>query len=386
MRLLGRDVSIPRAVLAGLGIVLAIALVLGVATTSASFAPFNPGWQGASELRATATDAGAEPVIATETQRYGSIDANDSVAFVLAPEPRSPAEYAAMRGFVERGGRLVVATRDPTAGNEVLGGLGVDVAVAGPLLRDDYEYLQGPAFPMTTTTAEHPAVANTTGLALNYGTALAPGEEARPLANTSSFSYLDLDGSGTPGPGETLRSRPVVASQQLGDGEVIVVSDPSVFINAMLEHEPNRRFATNLVGDRDRVVLDRTDDGLPPLRAALLWLRGQPAGPALLGFVLVGLVVAWERGLTGRVVDRGRGVLTRRRSGSGAGLGGAAEDAATAADGAASMTPAGGPIDGAALEAYLAEEYPEWDPERRRRVLGGVMADDQEGGDDARVD
>lgn len=313
MRVLGRDVPVPRLVLGALAVAVVVAIVLGLATTGAAFAPFNPDWEGASELRETAEDGGADPVVATEVDRYETVTANDTVAFVLAPEARSQADRATMRRFVERGGRLVVATDDPAAGNELLAGLGVDVRVAGPPLRDEYEHLHGPAFPVTTTTADHDAVRNTTGLALNYGTALDVGGEARPLANTSAFSYLDLDGSGEPGPGEELGLRPVVASQSIGNGAVIVVSDPSAFINAMLDHEPNRRFATNLLADRDRALLDRTDDGVPPLRAALLWLRGVPYGPALLGVVLVGAVLAWERGLAGALWKRGRSIVRRRR-------------------------------------------------------------------------
>lgn len=302
----------PRVVLGALAVAVVVAVVLGLATTGAAFAPFNPDWEGASELRETAETGGADTVIATEIDRYESGEANGTVAFVLAPDARSQSERAAMRAFAERGGRLVVATDDPDAGNQLLAGLGVDVGVAGPSLRDEYEHLHGPAFPVTTSAADHDAVRNTTGLALNYGTALEVGDDARPLANTSTFSYLDLDGSGDPGPGEELAARPVVASQSIGEGEVIVVSDPSAFINAMFDHEPNRRFAANLVGDRDRVLLDRTDDGVPPLRAALLWLRGQPLGPALLGVVLVGVLVAWERGLLGTLRERGRSVARGR--------------------------------------------------------------------------
>lgn len=375
MRLLGYEVSIPSLVLATLVLALVVALGVSVATTGAAFAPYNSDWQGASDLRTTADESGVSSEIVTEMDRYRAVDANDSVAFVLAPESRSASDRATLRSFVQQGGRLVVATSDPESGNELLSGLGTDVRVVGPTLRDDVESLHGPGFPMVSSTANHSAVRNTTGLALNFGTALTVDGAARPIANSSSFSYLDEDGNEAPSDGESLESRPVIASQSMGSGEVIVVSDPSVFINAMLDHDPNRNFVANLVEDRDRALLDRTNDGVPPLRAALIWLRGHPAGPALLGLSLVGVILAWERGLVRRFGERGRRLLPGGRgaeSGRGSSAGGSPGEL--------------GVVDREALDAYLADRYPEWEPEQRRRVLGGVITDDLERDDDATVD
>lgn len=300
----------PTLLLAVLTVTVVLAVGYGASTSDAAFGVANPGWEGTTELRDAVTASGAEVIVATDRGRFRSVPANGSgsadgtVAYVLAPGEHTGAERRALRGFVRRGGRAVVATRDPVAGNELLAALGADVRVDGALLRDEEEHAYGPAFPTVASTANHSAVRGIEGLSLNHGTALVLGEEARPLANSSAFAYLDRDGDGELDDAETLGARPVVAAQPVGNGEVVAVADPSVFINAMLEVRANRRFARNLVADSDVVVIDRTDDGVPPLFGLLQWMRGDWLAAPLVGLGLVGVVLAWERRVHGRIASR----------------------------------------------------------------------------------
>lgn len=371
MRFDPRSLPLPTVVLLGLLAAILLAVGFGAATSDAAFAPHNDDWDGLTELRGEAEAAGAEPAVVTDAERYRTIEADGAVAFVLAPENRSEAERAALTSFVRRGGTVVVATRDPAAGGELLTALGTDVGVEGPTLRDDHTNLHGSAFPTVQTTADHRAVRDVAGLSLNHGTALTVGPDARVLANSSSVAYLDRDEDGAIGPGETLAARPVIAAQQVGDGEVIAVSDPSVSINVMLDHEPNRQFAANLVTGADRVLIDRVDAGQPPLRTILSWLRAWPPAAAVVGVSIVGLVIAWERRLHGRVARTLRRAWQYRRW--------SPRSLARLHDGDHDL-------DRAALSDTLAERHPEWDSERRERVLGGVMGDDLESSDDARGD
>lgn len=370
MRLDPRSLPLPTVVLLGLLAAIVLAVGFGAATSDAAFAPHNAGWDGLTELRGEAEAAGAEPVVVADAERYRTVEADGAVAFVLAPENRSGAERAALASFVRRGGTVVVATRD-TAGGDLLTAIGTDIGVEGPTLRDEHNELHGSAFPTVQTTADHRAVRDVAGLSLNHGTALTVGPDARVLANSSSVAYLDRDEDGAIGPGETLAARPVIAAQQVGDGEVLAVSDPSVSINVMLDHEPNRQFAANLATGADRVLIDRVDGGQPPLRTLLSWLRAWPPAAAVVGASVVGLVIAWERRLHSRAARTLRGTWRRRR--------GTDHSAARWQDGDHDL-------DRAALSDALADRHPEWESERRERVLGGVMGDGLESSDDARGD
>jgi len=156
----------------------------------------------------------------------------------------------------------------------------------------------------------------------------------------------------------SLSSRPVATVEQVGQGRVVVVSDPSVFINTMLERSGNRRFARNLVASEDRLLLDfsHTAD-LPPLSLALVTVRNTPLLQTVVGFLAVGLIGAWGAGLFGRF----GAIAARLRD----------ERPADAA-----------PVTEADLVAYLREQHPEWEEARIRRIAQGISTERGEGGAD----
>jgi len=365
MKLGPLEVPVPTLVLVALAVALCGAVVVAGATSSAAFTPYNPDWQGLSELRDVADEDGVETITATETERYGTVEAEGTAAFVIAPPAYTPAERARLRQFVEDGGTLVVAARDPDTANPLLATLGTNVTVDGAPLRDEEEYSYSPDFPLVTSVANHTAVRNANGLSLNYGTALAVEEssDARAIANSSSVSYLDRNGDGKLGQDEPLGSQPVIASQPVDAGEVIVVSDPSAFINAMLERDANRALAAGLLENHDRLLLDRTESSPPLLVLGLLAIRNSSLLASGLLLALVGAVVCWERGLHRRLVDR---IRDRR---------GDVDPGVIDAD-----------PDAEALAAYLETRSPEWDDRRRDRVLGGIMGAREQRADDDRDD
>lgn len=66
-------------------------------------------------------------------------------------------------------------------------------------------------------------------LTLNQGTVIDEVDES-VLVRTSEYAYLDENGNEKLDREEEIDSYPVVASEKLGEGQVILVSDPSVFI------------------------------------------------------------------------------------------------------------------------------------------------------------
>jgi hypothetical protein len=358
MRLGSREIPLPTLVLVVLAVALGGAVVAAGATSSGAFTPYNPSWQGLSELRTVADDAGLETRTATDVERYETIQAEGTIAVTVAPPEYTPAERARLRRFVVDGGTLVVAARNPATADPLLDDLGTSVTLDGAPLRDEQEYGSSPDFPLVTWVGNHTAVRNAEGTSLNHGTALSVerGGSARPVANSSAFSYLDRNRDETLSANETLGSRPVVANQSIGAGEVIVVSDPSVFINAMLERDANRAFVAGLSQGHDRLLVDRTHSSIPPLVGLLVAIRESSLVASVFLLGLVGVVYAWERDLHTRAFAR----LGSQRN----------EDFS-------------GSPDPDTMAAYLDVRSPEWDDDRRERVLGGIMeAREQQGHDD----
>ena len=307
MRVGPREVSAPTLVVVALAVAVAIAFVVGGATSAVAFSPFNPGWEGLSELNDIADEAGIERETIATADAYDDLSGEGTVVMIIKPGPYEENEVAAVADFLDRGGTVVIATRDPNTGGALLAGVGSDVAVDGAPLRDEIEYDPTPDFPRVTSVANESVAAEAEGMTLNHGTALTLSGTARPVANSSEFSYLNRTGEGVPPSQDALGARPVVAVDAVGNGTVIAVSDPSVFINAMLDREENRALATGIVTEGDRVVLDRSTEDIPPLAHLLIVIRASPLVATGLVVGFIGILIAWERGHLRRVAERSTG-------------------------------------------------------------------------------
>jgi hypothetical protein len=296
--------------------------------------------------------------VVTNTTRYAAVDPGTAVAVVLSPDRAyTDREAARVRAFVRAGGTLVVAEDFGSNGGPLLAAVGAETRFEGALVRDERSAWRSPAMPVATGVTNRSATPYTEGvgsLTLNYGTVLEPGPNATVLVRSSPFSYLDADGDGTVDGGESLASRPVVAVEPVGEGRVVAVSDPSLFLNAMLERAGNRRFASNLLGSGERVLLDYSHSTVPPLSAALLAVRSSPTLGFALATVVLSLVAAWGVGWTGRLGSAARARLPRtsRRAGD---------------------HPSATGVDPDALVAYVRRRHPDWEEGRVRRVAQGVL-------------
>ncbi|WP_159900181.1 DUF4350 domain-containing protein [Salinirussus salinus] len=351
MRVLGTDVDLPRALLVGLASLVALTLVLAGLFSTAAFGAYNPNWDGTSDLRALADDRAGDTVIARDVGAYGDTEPDETVAFVLSPtEAYTANETNRLRTFADRGGTLVVAGDFGSHENPLLAGLGVETRLNGTLVRDERFYYRSPALPTATNvSANHTLASGVEQVTLNYGTVLEPGPNATVLVGTSAFAYLDTNASGELEDNETVASYPVVAVEAVGEGRVVVVSDPSVFLNAMLERPGNRAFATNFVDGPSTVLFDLSHTtGVPPLAAAVLILRESPLALAATGSVAVVGLALWGRGRTAWVTAPVRRRLAVDR--------GDDRDTGTEA------------LDTEEVVDAVKRQHPDWDPDRVERV------------------
>lgn len=322
-------------------------LVVAASTTTAAFGVSNPFWEGASQLQQEADTVGADTVIARSTGPYTQVTPNETVALVLSPDKAySDNDTRRIRTFVRQGGTLVVAEDFGAHSNSLLSDVGASARFNGSLLRDQRYNYRTSGLPIVINVTSATVTTGVENLTLNHGTVLRPNG-ATVLARSSEFSYLDRNRNGAIDDTERPASYPVVTVEQHGDGRIIAVSDPSLFINLMLERPGNNRFVRNLFGTHDSVLLDYSHAAsLPPLAVALIVLRELPL--LQIGLGLAGLLLVWQyfhgSGLPVAVIR-----------------------------GEESSRPRSPTLSAEEIAEYLEREHPEWDGERIRRVTEDVI-------------
>ncbi|MCU4754059.1 DUF4350 domain-containing protein [Halobacteria archaeon AArc-curdl1] len=351
----------PRVLLVSLAGVLVLALGIYASTSATAFAPYNPTWDGTSEFRGQLEDdPTTETQIVTDTAEYDTGDPSSTVAFVIAPDDSyDERDVDRIEAFLERGGTLVVLENFGASGDALLAGLEAEARLDGRLLYDERQNHRGATMPVATNVSDHPSTEAVGGLTLNYASVVEPGD-ATVLISTSEYAYLG-DETTTLEDVETLESYPVATVEDRGSGQLVVISDPSLVINAMIDEPDNAGFVTGLVGDNERVLIDasKTDD-VPPIIAVLLTLRGSPLAQVLLGLGAVGTLVALRHRDQAQWASIAR-ALHRNRSPS-------LED-----DHSIPRLTAEERV------AYLRRRYPEWDEQRVQRVAKASHLDRSDG-------
>ena len=348
MRVRGYELTYPRVVFVAVLLVTLTTVAVAAGTSSAAYGSYNYDWDGTSEIRAVAADAGSDVEIVRDSAAYRRADAETATAFVLEPtEAYSDSEAAAVASFLDRGGTVVVAAEGDGEANRLLTALGVESRFDGRPLRDEQRFYRSPALPIGTPVREAAATGNVSRVTLNHGTVVNGSASGTALVNSSAFSYLDANANGTLDPSEPVREHPIVVREDVGNGSVVLVSDGSVFINGMLDRTDNRRFAENLLGRSEALLVDhQRRPAIPDAVAVVLTTAGSPLRLLVIATSLVAAIgVAWWKRTTEK-------------------------------DGEAADPAAAEGHSRAAVEAALAERRPDWDAERVERVAGEIKRDE----------
>ena len=256
--------------------VVVVALLISVPlldTTKEDFSTYNTAWNGASDAKALVASDGYTARSVFALSEIGS--SGDGVLFMLNPNSSvgfSASDASTLQSFLKNGGVLVLAN-DFGNGNAVLSGLGVlgEARFNGSLLEDNVSRGVDVAHPLITDINASGLTAGVHMLYFNYGTALDIGGNVTVLAQSSPTSYLLSPGGNVSAPG----ALPVLATLDYGKGRVVLLSDPSVFINEMLGLADNQQLLTsmlaNLTGGNTAVpiMFDESHRASPPVLSLL---------------------------------------------------------------------------------------------------------------------
>jgi len=250
-------------------IVLALAAGVHLFTTYDDYSRYNIQWNGTSSFFSLLEDHGAH-----EVERPADLSGyDDAVLLIIAPQGSPGAErVAAYRAFLARNNTVVLCD-DFGSGNELLAAIGSDVTILpGNLTSVDRDYADGAAV-KGYRAENHSLVDNVSSVLFNRPAAL---EGGTTLLQTSLLSLVDGNGNGRIDGDEVVGRYPICVSDKVGGGEVIVVGDPGIFLNAM----------SGIAGDNGQFIED-----LLSLRPVLLvdqgWSRTSSAGALTGGVHLV---------------------------------------------------------------------------------------------------
>ncbi len=238
-------------------------------------APFDTSgtdWEGCSRLVDIAREElGTSRVNVVDEIDYERLGPSDGLLLI---HPEGSYDLDELTTFMKLGGRVAVVD-DFGDGERLLERFRIG---RGPSPSDPLQMLHGnPQLPIATPSSGHPIVADVAQVVLNHPTTVRH-------ADLSSLLRIPRIG-GDAGPDVALAG-------QVGEGRLVALGDPSIFINSMLRFPGNRALAKNLVGYLLEGGGERKRD------ARLTILHGRFREKGTLG-----------GGLRGTLRDRLRGVL-----------------------------------------------------------------------------
>jgi len=239
-----------------IALVIILVIVVWFFPSNEDFRAENPFWNGTRDISSITP---ASPL----TSLFELPSSPQGATLILIPYlDFTPAELEELNSFVTRGGTLVLAD-DYGFGNQVLEYLGLKSRFSGQAIFDPLFNYKNKWFPRISHLISNSVTSNTESLVFNHATCLIDVETKNVLAQSSSFSFLDLNGNEEWDEDEPTGPLPVISCHNLDSGQIILISDPSIFINSMETMESNYDFIQNIVSSTtSRLLIDQSH--LPP--------------------------------------------------------------------------------------------------------------------------
>ena len=225
---------------------LALSITSAIIPPTEDFIPSNPYWNGLETFTKAINAKPGDPTLQT-------IIPEKTALFVIAPSKEKAKQHIEFwREFAMNGGTLILMD-ETEAVNSILEALGINIRVDGHPMLDSVFYYSSWRIPKITNIESSWLTKNVNYIAMNLPSVLnlsSPTYGLKIIAQSSSFSFLDLDGDGKPSNGEPTGPFPVAAEAPYGKGRVIIFSDSSIFINSIITLGDNENLLHNIVGNR----------------------------------------------------------------------------------------------------------------------------------------
>ncbi|MCW4025652.1 MAG: DUF4350 domain-containing protein [Candidatus Bathyarchaeota archaeon] len=223
-----------------LSVTLLFAVIIWFYPPSSDFTVGNPFWNGLQTF--------SSQTKTTTLTSYDNLPTNPkgTTTIVIPYEPFTTTELSQLQKYISNGGTLLLLD-DYGYGNQVLNSLGLNVRFTGtPLLDPLYDY-NNKWLPKITDFKATSVGGNLSSIVLNHATSLNQTTGTTVIAQSSVFSFLDLNSNGEWDTDEPNGPFPEMAYTKVGQGYIVLVADPSILINSMINLDDNQQFITNAI-------------------------------------------------------------------------------------------------------------------------------------------
>ena len=233
--------------------ILTLLILIVLYPTVTDFSIHNPGWNGFSKLK---EELKAEVIVENFANTIHSIRNSEETAVItIAYRQYSVDELEVLRNYLLQGGTLIVMD-DYGEGNTILEYLKIPIIITSNApIYDPFDNFKNKRFPRAKIAGKDEYIV------LNHASAIMVSEHGiesvKILALSSPFAYLDVNNNEIWDKGEPKGPLPVAVSIKYGKGTLIVISDPSIVINSMIDFENNLEFMRDIVSEK-KVFLDQT--------------------------------------------------------------------------------------------------------------------------------
>lgn len=216
-----------------------------------AYHPLNQDWNGCSRIASVTENVTL--LLSYDKPLPNSI----SLLAIIGPSINfTGREMSDIGSFLEDGG-IVLLADDFGTGNNLLEGLNVSARFSREPLADLYYYSKNPDFPVITDLSPSPATSKLSAIVFNRPSYISIGNSSSvtKIGSSSPFSFIDFSGNGRPLANETIDSYTVLASVKIGRGVLLLVADPSMFINDIIGFYGNMRLFQNALKMGDGSVI-----------------------------------------------------------------------------------------------------------------------------------
>ena len=269
-------------------------LIAGIhlTTNDIEFSRDNAGWNGTSAFFSH-LDRYSTEMIADISLLAGR---ENTTLLIIAPSGSyDSAEVRIIREYLQAGNTLILADESGT-GEELLKGLESRITIGSHPLASIDRAFNDSLIIVASPVAMHPLTMQVQSLVLDKATFLTGGE---PLIQSGVMSWIDQNGDSRISSDESFGRQSVLSREQFGEGEIIVLSDASIFINAMDISDSewnNQQFLSNIVRYRPLLVEQNhsrtAETGIIAKMATII--RSDPffkAGPVTLVLFLIAILI-----------------------------------------------------------------------------------------------
>lgn len=260
------------------------------------FRTSNPFWNGTRDIES------GYAFTPLESLSDLPVSPHDTVLVIIPYLQFSATDLNAVSSFITGSGTVVVAD-DYGYGNQITEFLGLRARFSGQPLLDPVVNYKNQWFPRILHLRASSLTTGIDELVFNHATALSEIEAGDILAQSSIFSFLDTNDDRTRQEDEPTGLLPVISRHSLGKGKIILISDPSLFINSMGPIGDNDRLVQNIAAAGSTILIDQSHlptSNLSEAKDVLTQIRNFfTTPPGTLGLVLavitVTLMPLWHR-------------------------------------------------------------------------------------------